>query len=105
MLNELATPDKAVITIEDPVEKHFEGITQVHINQKAGLTFASGHRSILRLDPVVIMIGEVRDAETASIAIRAAIMGHLALSTLHTNDALSSISRLIDMGVEPFMVA
>lgn len=105
MLNELATPDKAVITIEDPVEKHFEGITQVHINQKAGLTFASGLRSILRLDPDVIMIGEIRDAETASIAIRAAITGHLVLSTLHTNDALSSISRLIDMGVEPFMVA
>lgn len=105
MLAELATPDKAVITIEDPVEKYFEGITQVHINNKAGLDFASGLRSILRLDPDVIMLGEIRDNITADIAIRAAITGHMVLSTLHTNDALSSISRLIDMGVEPFMVA
>ena len=105
MLNELAVPNKSVITIEDPVEKYFEGITQVHINSKAGLTFASGLRSILRLDPDVIMIGEIRDSETADIAIRAAITGHMVLSTLHTNDALSSITRLVDMGVEPFMVA
>ncbi len=105
MLNELSTPNKSVITIEDPVEKQFEGISQVGINTKAGLTFASGLRSVLRLDPDVIMIGEIRDAETASIAIRAAITGHLVLSTLHTNDALSSVTRLIDMGTEPYMVA
>ena len=105
MLQELSTPEKAVVTVEDPVEKHFEGITQVQINTKAGLTFASGLRSILRLDPDVIMIGEIRDKETASIAIRAAITGHMVLSTLHTNDSLSSITRLIDMDVAPFLVA
>ncbi|CAM4230934.1 type II/IV secretion system protein [Erysipelothrix inopinata] len=105
MLSEINAPEKSVITIEDPVEKHFEGISQVTINNKAGLTFSSGLRSILRLDPDVIMVGEIRDAETASIAIRAAITGHFVLSTLHTNDALSSVTRLIDMGVEPFLVA
>ena len=105
MLNELATPAKAVISIEDPVEKYFEGMTQVHINNKAGLTFASGLRSILRLDPDVIMLGEIRDSETADIAIRAAITGHIVLSSLHTIDALSAITRLVDMGVEAFMVA
>lgn len=105
MLNEIASPTQSVITIEDPVEKEFEGITQVGINTKAGLSFAKGLRSILRLDPDVIMIGEIRDKETASISIRAAITGHLVLSTLHTNDALSSIIRLIDMGAESYMVA
>ncbi|CAM3581481.1 GspE/PulE family protein [Erysipelothrix urinaevulpis] len=104
MLSELSTPNKSVITIEDPIEKNFEGISQVGINAKAGLTFSKGLRSILRLDPDVIMIGEIRDAETASIAIRAAITGHLVLSTLHTNDALSSVTRLIDMGTESYMV-
>lgn len=105
MLNELATPDKAVISIEDPVEKYFEGMTQIHINNKAGLTFASGLRSILRLDPDVIILGEIRDSETADIAIRAAITGHIVLSSLHTNHALSAITRLVNMGLEAFMVA
>lgn len=105
MLNEIATVEKSVVTVEDPVEKQFEGITQVQINQRAGLTFAAGLRSILRQDPDVIMLGEIRDSETASIAIRAAITGHIVLSTLHTNDAISSISRLKDMGVEAYLVA
>ena len=105
MLNEISTPEISIVTIEDPVEKQFDGITQVQINAKAGLDFASGLRSILRQDPDVIMVGEIRDSETASIAIRAAITGHFVLSTLHTNDALSSVVRLIDMGVEPYMVA
>ena len=93
------------MTVEDPVERNFKGINQVQINTKAGLTFASGLRSILRQDPDIIMVGEIRDGETAEIAIRAAITGHLVLSTLHTNDALSSVHRLVDMGVEPYMVA
>ena len=105
LLNEINSDEISVVTVEDPVEKSFEGITQVQINAKAGLTFASSLRSILRQDPDVIMVGEIRDAETASIAIRAAITGHFVLSTLHTNDALSSITRLIDMGVESYMVA
>src|SRR5690554_2200579 len=105
LLNEISTPDISIVTIEDPVEKQFEGITQVQINAKAGLDFASGLRSILRQDPDVIMLGEIRDSETAAIAIRAAITGHFVLSTLHTNDALSSIVRLIDLGLEPYMVA
>lgn len=105
LLNEVSSEEISVVTVEDPVEKHFEGITQVQINTKAGLTFASSLRSILRQDPDVIMLGEIRDAETASIAVRAAITGHFVLSTLHTNDALSSVVRLNDMGVEPYMVA
>ena len=105
LLNEISTPEISIVTVEDPVEKQFEGITQVQINERAGLTFASGLRSILRQDPDVIMVGEIRDAETATIAIRAAITGHFVLSTLHTNDALSSVVRLVDMGVEPYMVA
>lgn len=105
VLENLSDEKKSVVTIEDPVERNFEGINQVQINTKAGLTFASGLRSILRQDPDIIMVGEIRDSETAEIAIRAAITGHLVLSTLHTNDALSAIPRLIDMGVEPYMVA
>ena len=105
MLSKLAQPTKTVKTVEDPIERKFEGITQVQVNQKAGLTFAAGLRSILRQDPDIIMIGEIRDTETAEIAIRAAITGHLVLSTIHTNDALSSVVRLVDMGVEPFKVA
>ena len=105
MLHEMATDEASVVTVEDPVEKQFEGITQVQINTRAGLTFAAGLRSILRQDPDIIMLGEIRDSETASIAIRAAITGHIVLSTLHTNDALSAISRLKDMGVEGYMVA
>ncbi len=105
MLAKLATPQRTVKTIEDPIERKFEGITQVQVNQKAGLTFAAGLRSILRQDPDIIMIGEIRDVETAEIAIRAAITGHLVLSTIHTNDALSTVTRLVDMGIENFMVA
>ena len=104
ILSKLAVPSKAIKTVEDPIERKFEGITQVQVNQKAGLTFASGLRSILRQDPDIIMIGEIRDGETAEIAIRAAITGHLVLSTIHTNDALSSVVRLVDMGIEPFKV-
>jgi len=104
ILSKLAIPSKAIKTVEDPIERKFEGITQVQVNQKAGLTFAAGLRSILRQDPDIIMIGEIRDGETAEIAIRAAITGHLVLSTIHTNDALSSVVRLVDMGIEPFKV-
>lgn len=105
MLYEEAKPNVNVISLEDPVEKTFPQINQVHINEKAGLTFASGLRSILRQDPDIIMIGEIRDGETASIAARSAITGHKVLSTVHTNDAASTFMRLIDMGVEPYIVA
>jgi type IV pilus assembly protein PilB len=101
----LNTPDKNVITIEDPVEYQLDGITQVNVNPKAGLTFATGLRATLRSDPDVILVGEIRDKETAKISIEAAMTGHLVLSTLHTNDAASTITRLIEMGVEPFLVA
>lgn len=94
-----------VITVEDPVEYHLEGINQVEVNHASGLTFARGLRSILRQDPDVIMLGEIRDTDTAEIAIRAAMTGHLVLSTLHTNSAVGTMSRLIDMGVEPFLIA
>lgn len=104
-INEINTADKNIITIEDPVEYVLEGINQIRVNVKAGLTFASGLRSILRQDPDVIMVGEIRDAETADIAIRAATTGHLVFSTLHTNDAAGSVTRLVDMGIEPFLVA
>jgi len=99
------TPEKNIITIEDPVEYQVEGITQVQINPKAGLTFATGLRSMMRADPDIIMVGEIRDRETAQIAVEAALTGHLVLSTLHTNDAPSAITRLIEMGIEPFLVA
>lgn len=105
MLAQLADIKKSIITIEDPIERKFNGITQVQVNPRAGLTFASGLRSILRQDPDTIMIGEIRDSETAEIAIRAAITGHFVLSTIHTNDALSTVERLVDMGVEPYLVA
>lgn len=105
MLAQLADIKKAIVTIEDPIERKFRGITQVQVNPRSGLTFASGLRSILRQDPDTIMIGEIRDGETAEIAIRAAITGHFVLSTVHTNDALSTVVRLVDMGVEPFLVA
>lgn len=105
ILKELNTVEKNIITIEDPVEYTMEGINQVNVNTKAGLTFATGLRSILRQDPDIIMIGEIRDDETAEIAIRSAITGHLVLSTIHTNDAPSAIVRLVDMGVEPYLVA
>ena len=105
MLGELNQTSTNIITVEDPVEYTMPGINQVQVNTKAGLTFASGLRSILRQDPDIIMIGEIRDQETVDIAIRAAITGHLVLSTIHTNDAPSTISRLTDMGVPPFMLA
>ena len=104
-LGELAKPHVNVITVEDPVEKNIDGINQVQVNTKAGMTFAAALRSILRQDPDIVMIGEMRDSETADIGIRAAITGHLVLSTLHTNDAASTIVRLVDMGVAPYMVA
>ncbi len=105
VLSELNRPNVNITTVEDPVEKQIFGVNQVQTNAKAGLTFASGLRAILRQDPDIVMIGEIRDTETAEIAIRAAITGHLVLSTLHTNDAASSIVRLIDMGVAAYMVA
>jgi len=104
-LGELNTPDKNIITIEDPVEYQLEGVTQVQVNPKAGLTFATGLRSMMRADPDIIMVGEIRDSETAQIAIEGALTGHLVLSTLHTNDAPTAITRLIEMGIEPFLVA
>jgi len=105
VLNQLNTPEKNIITIEDPVEYQVEGITQIQVKPEIGLDFSSGLRSLLRQSPDVIMIGEIRDSETADIAIKAALTGQIVLSTLHTNDAISSITRLIDMGVEPFLVA
>jgi type IV pilus assembly protein PilB len=103
-LNIVSTVDKNVITVEDPVEYRLPGINQVQTNNKAGLTFASALRSILRADPDVVLIGEIRDHETAQIAIEAALTGHLVLSTLHTNDASSAVTRLVEMGIEPFLV-
>ncbi len=103
-LSEINKEDINIVTVEDPVESQIKGINQVQVNVKAGLTFATALRSILRQDPDVIMIGEIRDAETAEIAVKASITGHLVVSTLHTNDAPSSITRLIDMGVEPFLI-
>ena len=105
ILRELNVQTKNVITVEDPVEYKLKGINQTQVNTKAGLTFAAGLRSILRQDPDTIMIGEIRDSETAEIAVRAAITGHLVLSTLHTNDSPSTIARLIDMGLEPYLVS
>lgn len=105
VLNRLRKPTINITTIEDPVEKQMFGINQVQVNTKAGMTFASGLRALLRQDPDVIMIGEIRDYETAEIAVRASITGHLVLSTLHTNDSVSTIVRLIDMGVPPYLVS
>ena len=105
ILRELNSNSVNIITVEDPVEFTMNGINQVNVNEKAGLTFASGLRSILRQDPDIVMIGEIRDEETAEIATRAAITGHLVLSTLHTNDAPSSIVRLVDMGIKPYLVS
>ena len=103
-LNAIRTVTKNIVTIEDPVEYQIPKITQVHTKSAIGLTFASGLRSILRQDPDIIMVGEIRDRETADICIRSALTGHLVLSTLHTNDAVSAISRLIDMGIEPYLL-
>ena len=104
-LSEINHPDRRIVTIEDPVENKLSGVMQIAVKSDIGLTFAAGLRSILRADPNVVMIGEIRDLETAEIAIRASLTGHLVFSTLHTNDALGGISRLIDMGVEPFLVS
>jgi type IV pilus assembly protein PilB len=104
-LGQINTPEKNIITIEDPVEYQIAGITQVQVNAKAGLQFATGLRSMMRADPDVIMVGEIRDRETAQIAIEAALTGHLVLSTLHTNDAPSTVTRLTEMGIEPFLVS
>ena len=104
-LNEIKSPETKVITVEDPVEYHTEGISQIQVHPKIGLTFAAGLRSILRHDPDIILIGEIRDGETAEAATQAALTGHLVFSTLHTNDAPSAFPRLIDMGVEPYLVA
>jgi type IV pilus assembly protein PilB len=105
LLKELNHVRTNIITIEDPVEYRLEGINQVQVNPKAGMTFANGLRSILRQDPDIIMVGEIRDAETAQIAVRASITGHLVLSTMHTNDASSTVTRLVDMGIEPYLVS
>ena len=104
-LTKVFDPSKKIITIEDPVEYELDGINQIPVNPKRGLSFASGLRSILRQDPDIIMVGEIRDAETADIAVRSALTGHLIFSTLHTNDAVSAIGRLLDMDVEPFLLA
>ncbi len=101
----LNTPEKNIITVEDPVEYEMSGLTQLQVSSKVGLTFAMGLRSIVRADPDIIMVGEIRDRETAQIAVESALTGHLVLSTLHTNDAPSAITRLIEMGIEPFLVA
>ena len=101
----LNTIEKNIITIEDPVEYQLDGITQVQVNPRAGLHFPTGLRSMMRADPDIIMVGEIRDRETAQIAIESALTGHLVLSTLHTNDAASAVTRLVDMGIEPFLVA
>jgi len=105
VLNELNTPDKKIITVEDPVEYQLSGINQVPVNPQIDLTFANALRSILRQAPDVILVGEIRDTETAEIAVRAALTGHLVFSTLHTNDSASALTRLIDMGVKPFLVS
>lgn len=105
ILGELNSPDVNIITLEDPVEYRIERIRQVQLNRRAGMTFADGLRSILRQDPDIIMVGEIRDAETAGISVQAGMTGHRVLSTLHTNDAAGAVGRLIDMGIEPFLVA
>lgn len=104
-VRKVATPEINVVTVEDPVEYRMDGINQVPVNPKRGLTFAGALRSILRQDPDVVLVGEIRDKETAEIAVKAALTGHLVLSTLHTNDAAGAVTRLVDMGVDPFMVS
>lgn len=104
-LNKLNTEEVNIITVEDPVEYQLEGVNQIQVNPNVGLTFAVGLRSILRQDPDIVMVGEIRDRETVEIAIRASLTGHLVLSTIHTNDSIASITRLLDMGVEPFLVS
>lgn len=105
VLNDLNSPEKNIVTVEDPVEYEIKGISQVQVNRRAGLTFPNALRSFLRQDPDIMMVGEIRDGETARIAVEAAMTGHLVLSTLHTNDAPSSLTRIVDMGIEPFLAA
>jgi type IV pilus assembly protein PilB len=105
VLNKINTVEKNITTIEDPVEYQLPGLNQVHVNRKAGLTFANAMRSFVRQDPDIIMVGEIRDLETAEMAVQASLTGHLVLSTLHTNDAPSAVTRLVDMGVEPFLIS
>ena len=104
-LSKISNPGINIITLEDPVEYNIEGINQIQINSKVGFTFANGLGSILRHDPNIIMVGEIRDKETAEMAIQASLTGHLVFSTLHTNDATSAIVRLIDMGIEPYLIS
>ena len=104
-LTNINKPDLNILTVEDPIEYQLDGIGQMQVNPKIDFTFASGLRAILRQDPDVVMVGEIRDTETAEIAIQASLTGHLVLSTLHTNDSAGAVSRLIDMGVEPFLVS
>ena len=104
-IQQVSTPDRNIVTLEDPVEVQVAGITQVQVHEKSGLTFARGLRSVLRQDPDIVLVGEVRDTETAELALQASLTGHLVLTTLHTNDAVTAVTRLVDMGVEPFLVA
>jgi type IV pilus assembly protein PilB len=104
-IQQVSTPDRNIVTLEDPVEVQVAGITQVQVHERSGMTFARGLRSILRQDPDIVLVGEVRDTETAELALQASLTGHLVLTTLHTNDAVSAITRLVEMGVEPFLVA
>jgi general secretion pathway protein E len=104
-LSKINTPDRNILTVEDPVEYDIKGISQMPVNPKINLTFASGLRAFLRQDPDVIMVGEIRDRETAEIAIHASLTGHLVLSTIHTNDAAGAVTRLVEMGIEPFLVS
>ena len=105
ILKRINRPDIHIVTLEDPVEYRLDGIRQIQLNRKAGMTFANGLRSILRQDPDVIMVGEIRDSETANIGVQSALTGHRVLSTVHTNDAAGAVTRLLDMGVEPFLVS
>jgi type IV pilus assembly protein PilB len=104
-LNTVRSPDVNIVTVEDPVEYQLPGINQVHVNPKRGLTFATALRSILRQDPDIVLVGEIRDHETGVIAAEAALTGHLVLASLHTNDAISAVTRLTEMGIEPYLLA
>jgi type II secretory ATPase GspE/PulE/Tfp pilus assembly ATPase PilB-like protein len=103
-LNEIKSEHRNLVTVEDPIEYHIEGVNQVHANHKVGMTFARALRSILRQDPDIIMVGEIRDAETADIAVKSALTGHLVFSTVHANDAPGTVTRMVDMGVPPYLV-
>ena len=104
-LNRINSKEKNILTLEDPIEYQLDGISQTQVSDKKGMTFASGLRSVLRQDPDVIMVGEIRDLETATMAIQSSLTGHLVFSTLHTNDAASAVTRLLDLGIEPYLVA